>query len=95
MTDLMSHSQFHRLSSLNLDMHGLIFERLTRWMRLCFLWNRKALARLHTTVLLSSPPSTLPRMIRVPPMGRFAAGTDYILSQLLVQLAIDPPTFSL
>lgn len=26
----MSHSQFHRISSLYLDMHGLIFERLFR-----------------------------------------------------------------
>ena len=35
------------------------------------------------------------RVFTLPPAGHLSVGTDYILSQLLVQLAIDPPTFSL
>ena len=72
----MSHSQFHSISSLYLDMHGLIFERLI---------DREAGLRpspVHlamgsiTTVPVSSPAL----LERLPLTSHISVGTDYILS---------------
>jgi hypothetical protein len=83
----MSHSQFHSISSLYLDMHGLIFERLFSVQAIT------ALPAITAKQYYRRPEGLSPCQQHgssLQPTSQW--GPDYILSPVI---KLDPPTFSL